>query len=196
MTKSELRKIYLVRQKNLSSGERNEKSRAISERFFDYFDVHKINFLHSFLPIKKFNEIDTRFIFEKIWRGFPRIETVVPRVDVESLEMESLIYKKETELAENVWNIREPLHDEFVEADKIDAVLIPLLCFDAQGFRIGYGKGFYDRFLKNCREDCLKIGLSYFAPVASIEDKNKFDVTLNYSITPKRIYNFTPFQPE
>jgi 5-formyltetrahydrofolate cyclo-ligase len=191
MTKSELRKIYLARQKKLSATERTKKSRAISEQFFQKIDLTEINFLHCFLPIEKFNEIDTGFIFEKIRREFPNVKTVVPRVDFEKLEMESLIYTSETELFENVWNIREPLHDEVVETEKIDAVLIPLLCFDVEGFRVGYGKGFYDRFLKNCRADCLKIGLSYFAPVVKIADTNEFDVTPDYCVTPKKIYDFT-----
>jgi 5-formyltetrahydrofolate cyclo-ligase len=190
MTKSELRKIYLARQKNLSATERTEKSRAISAQFFQKFGLANINFLHCFLPIEKFNEIDTSFIFEKIRRDFPNVKTVVPRVEFETLEMKSLIYKSETELSENVWNIREPLHDEVVETEKIDVVLVPLLCFDGEGFRVGYGKGFYDRFLKNCRTDCLKIGLSYFAPVVKIADTNKFDVTPDYCVTPKKIYDF------
>lgn len=188
MNKSELRKIFLAKQKSLSSGERIEKSRAISEQFFENFDLAKINFLHSFLPIEKFHEIDTNFIFQKIWKDFPRVKTLVPRVDFESFEMKNLLYDAETELLQNAWNIHEPLHDETIETEKIDAVLVPLLCFDVRGYRVGYGKGFYDRFLKNCRADCLKIGLSYFAPVEKIADADEFDVKLDFCATPFAVY--------
>ncbi len=191
MTKADLRKIYLAKQKQLSPEQRAKKSLAITEQFFQRFDLANINFLHCFLPIEKFNEIDTSFIFEQLWQSFPQVTTVVPRVDAKTLEMNSLLYKRETKLTENLWNIREPLHDKFVETAKIDVVLVPLLCFDAEGFRVGYGKGFYDRFLKNCRADCLKIGLSYFAPVVKIMDTNEFDVTPDYCVTPKKIYDFT-----
>ena len=73
-----------------------------------------------------------------------------------------------TKLTVNRWHILEPTGNETVEIGKLDAVLVPLLCFDERGFRVGYGKGFYDKFLKNCRRDCLKIGLSYFTPVEEI----------------------------
>ena len=184
MLKSELRKIYLSRQRSLSPDERRDKSRRIAALFFQKFDLTKIKYLHCFLPIEKFNEIDTSYIFEKIWREFPHIETLVPRVNFQTDEMENLKYTPETEMLKNVWQIDEPAHDERIETGKIDAVLVPLLCFDERGFRIGYGKGFYDRFLKNCRADCLKIGLSYFAPVEKISDTNKFDIKLDHSITP------------
>jgi 5-formyltetrahydrofolate cyclo-ligase len=191
MLKAELRKIYLARQKSLSTEERLEASRKISENLFRDFDFSRIRFLHCFLPIEKFNEIDTRLIFERVWREFPRIETLVPRVDFQTNEIENLRFKPETELVQNAWQISEPLHDEKnekVETEKIDLVLVPLLCFDARGFRVGYGKGFYDKFLKNCRADCLKIGLSYFAPIAEIEDAHEFDVKLDFCVSPEKIF--------
>ena len=81
MLKAELRKIYLARRKLLSAREKRAKSEAISNLFFRNFDLSEARFLHGFLPIEKFNEIDTRLIFEKIWRDFPQLETLAPRVD-------------------------------------------------------------------------------------------------------------------
>lgn len=72
----------------------------------------------------------------------------------------------------------------------LDAVLVPLIAFDARGFRVGYGKGFYDRFLKTCRADCLKIGLSLFPPVEKIADTADFDVKLDACATPEKIWRF------
>lgn len=190
MTKSELRKIFTARKKPFSVEERGVKSVAIAGLFFRNFDLSKIKFLHCFLPIEKFNEIDTRPIFERIWRDFPFIQTLVPRVDFHTNEIENLKFSIETETAKNAWHIHEPTHDEFVETNRIDAVLVPLLCFDLKGFRVGYGKGFYDKFLKNTRADCLKIGLNYFAPVEEISDVNEFDVALDYCVTPDKIWKF------
>ena len=190
MLKTELRKIYLRRQRNLSPNERIEKSRAIDGQFFHYFDLSAIKFLHCFLPIEKFGEIETKFIFHKIWREFPKIETLAPRVNFQIGEIENLKYAPETELARNIWQIVEPTGGNLIETEKVDLVLTPLLCFDRRGFRAGYGKGFYDKFLRRCRPNCLKIGLSFFEPVDVIADVNEFDVKLDYCVTPEKIYEF------
>jgi len=188
MIKAELRKIYLEKRKTLAPGEVKEKSLQIAEMFFQEFDLGKINFLHSFLPIEKFNELDTKLIFHRVWFEYAHIETLVPRIDFKTNEIENLKFTPVTELVQNAWMIHEPAHNELVESERIDAVLVPLLCFDRKGFRVGYGKGFYDKFLKNCRADCLKIGLSYFAPIEEIEDTNEFDVKLDFCITPEKIF--------
>lgn len=188
MTKKELRKIYLAQQKSLSQTDRLEKSVLISEHFFGEFDLSQINFLHLFLTIAKNNEIETRFFYEKIRREFPHIRLAVPRICGEILE--SLEFTQKTEFVENRWQIREPVGDELIAEKLFDAVLVPLLCFDLQGFRVGYGKGFYDRFLLHCRADCKKIGLSFFPPVENFVDIHKFDVKLDYCLTPNKIYKF------
>jgi 5-formyltetrahydrofolate cyclo-ligase len=190
MTKAELRKIYLAKQKRLSAFERKQKSEQIADRFFANFDLNKIHCLHCFLPIEKFNEINTNFIFQRIWGEFTHIETLAPRVNFQTGNIENLKFTSETELVKNAWEISEPTHDATIETEKIDLVLIPLLCCDFRGFRVGYGKGFYDRFLKNCRSDCLKIGLSYFAPVEEISDAQDFDVRLDFCVTPERIVRY------
>jgi 5-formyltetrahydrofolate cyclo-ligase len=179
MRKAELRVRYLSAQKSLSPDDRRAKSSAIADRFFDSFDLRTIAVLHSFLPIEKFNEIDTRLILERIWRDYPKIQIVVPRVDFKTNEMANVKFGPDIEVARNSWDIDEPTHDEFVDADEIDMVLVPGVCFDRDGHRIGYGKGFYDRFLARCRADCMKIGLSYFEPVDKIDDSYEGDVALD-----------------
>ncbi len=184
MIKTELRKIYLGKQKSLSSSERKQKSERIADKLFANFDLSQIGFLHCFLPIEKFNEIDTKLIFQRIWREFPQIATLAPRVDFQIDRIESVKLTSRTNLVKNAWQIPEPTGNEIIETSKINLILVPLLCFDASGFRVGYGKGFYDRFLKNCRANCLKVGLSYFAPVERISDAQDFDVKLDFRVTP------------
>ena len=190
MTKTELRKVYLEKQKSLSENERGEEGRQIADLFFQTIDLSKINFLHCFLPIRRYNEIDTHLILEKIWRDFPRIETVVPRVNLDTNEIENLKFTHETELVLSNWQINEPSHDDIVETEKIDMVLVPLLCFDGQGHRVGYGKGFYDRLLAKCRPDTQKIGLSYFPPVPDIPDIGEHDIKLDFCVTPEKVWQF------
>lgn len=189
MTKTELRKIYLAKQRSLSQEDRAEKSRQISDRFFNNFSLDNIKFLHCFIAIEKFNEIDTTLIFQRLWREFPEITTVVPRVDFKIGELQNLRFSPDTALVKNIWDIQEPSHNEYVETEKIDLVLAPLICFDEAGRRVGYGKGFYDRLLKQCRDDCVKIGLSFFPPVEEIEDANELDIPLDYCVTTEGIFS-------
>ncbi len=190
MTKNELRKIYFAKQKSLSAPERNAKSAAIAERFFQQFDARKIEFLHSFLPIEKNNEVDTHLIIKRLWREFPHVETVASRVRFDSLTLDNLKFKMNTPLVKNRWHILEPDGGELLEIERIDLVLVPLLCFDRKGFRVGYGKGFYDKFLSECRPDCAKVGLSFFAPVKEISDAQSFDIKLDFCITPEKTFSF------
>ena len=188
MTKAELRKTFLSRQRDLSSHEIAKNSREISDLFFRNTDLSNTRFLHCFIAIQKFNEIDTSIIFERLWIEFPKITTVVPRVIFATGEIENLVFDPETETIENIWNIHEPTHNEYVLTKEIDIVLVPGLAFDRAGHRVGYGKGFYDRFLAKCRPDCLKIGLSYFPPVGKISNSWDGDIRVNCCVTPERVF--------
>lgn len=184
MTKAELRKKYLSKQNALSSAERNKLSVDIARSFFQNVDLRSVRVVHCFVSIEKFGEVDTRPIFETFWKDFPQIMTVVPRVDFETNEMRSLTLRPDTPLARNAWDIDEPSHEEFVEDVEIDMVLVPGAFFDRDGHRVGYGKGFYDRFLKRCRTDCVKVGLTYFHPLDEIDDLHGGDVAVNRVIVP------------
>jgi 5-formyltetrahydrofolate cyclo-ligase len=190
MTKSELRIIYLEKRKSLSEIKRETKSRRIADCFFENFNLDSINFLHGFLPIERASEVNTALIYEHIWRVFPQITMVAPRVNSQTEMLDSLRFMTETKLVKNKWHIFEPEGNELIESDRIDLVLIPLLCFDGRGFRVGYGKGYYDKFLSECRADCLKIGLSFFEPIDEIADTHKYDVPLDFCIATDEIISF------
>ncbi len=190
MTKAELRKNYLDQRASLSVDEIEAWNRLIADRFFERFDLSEVRNLHCFISIKKFNEIDTSLIFKRIWKDFPSIRTSAPRIDREHNELKHYVYKSETKLLENVWGIREPESGEVIGALEFDLVIVPLLCFDKRGYRVGYGKGFYDKFLAGCRLDCRKIGLSFFPAADLIDDVGEYDIALDECVTPTTFYNF------
>ena len=196
MTKSQLRKKYLARQKSLSRDEIVKRSKIVTNRFFDYFDLTTVRFLHCFISIDKFHEIDTSPLIQRIWEEFPHVRTLVPRVDFHSGALESLTIGEHTRMVRNVWGILEPSHDETVESKLIDIVVVPGLAFDGDGHRVGYGKGLYDHFLNICREDCPKVGLSFFEPVDQIADTYAGDARLDFLITPTKTYSFTNLRSE
>jgi 5-formyltetrahydrofolate cyclo-ligase len=191
MQKSTLRKYYLTKRKALSSREILEKSQQICDLFFQEIDLNTVKFLHVFLPIKKHNEIDTFLIIRRLRIEFPLINIVVSRSNLDSFEMQHFLLEEDN-LVENKWGILEPSQASRreVQPQEIDLVIIPLLCFDKQGNRVGYGKGFYDRFLQKCSSKALKVGLCLEQPIEPIEGLNEFDVKMDVCITPDGIWKF------
>jgi 5-formyltetrahydrofolate cyclo-ligase len=192
MQKQDLRKEYLQKRKALSEIEVEGFSRKIHDWFFRSIPVHAYATIHTFLPIKRNNEIDTWLIINTLQKDFAT-DIVIPKSH-EDGTMTNYLLTEKTVLEEGNLKIIEPnetQNSEFrIQNSKIDLVLIPLLYFDKKGYRVGYGKGYYDRFLAECRPDVLKIGLSVFEPVDEISDVDTFDITLDYCITPNKIWSF------
>lgn len=185
MLKTELRKIYLEKRKALSHDEVLLFSEQIFKQFLLYFSLKQVQHVHVFLPIKKFNEIETRFFIEYFWdKG---VSVYVPKVV--NGKIISLPYTPETTLIENSWGILEPEGNQSSDVT-FDIVLTPLLYADTKGNRIGYGKGFYDAFFTSLPYKPVKIGLSFFKPKEQIEDVSKDDIQLNYLVTPEETLSF------
>ena len=155
------------------------------------FNWPDFSMVHIFMPIRKHNEVDTFSILNYFKHAVPELKIVIPRTNFEKLEMENVLFDHEyTILGRNKFDIPEPIHGKIIPADQIDLVFVPLLAFDKQGNRAGYGKGFYDRFLSKCRTDVKKIGLSFFDPVDEITDLNEFDIKLDFCICPGKTWEF------
>lgn len=190
MKKVEIRKEYLQRRKQMPIEERADKSERIARLFFEQVYSEKLNTIHIFLPIAKFQEIDTWIIIDELKARRSATKVAISRSDMENSRMINYFLDPATRLIENKWGIPEPESGEICDTLSVDAVLIPLLAFDKSGQRVGYGKGFYDRFLNECRRESLKIGLSFEPPVEQIDDPGENDVALDMAITPDKIYYF------
>ncbi len=183
MTKQELRKIYLKKRQALSEAEYSQLSFQLYQNFFANIELSFIKVLHTFLPITSKKEPDTWLIIDRIRREYPHIRISIPKVNNRTEELENFYFEGLHQLATNEWGIQEPKQGIPTEPEKIDMVLVPLLVFDEHGHRIGYGKGYYDRFLKLCSAKIQKIGLSFFPSIEKIPtDEN--DIKLDGIITP------------
>lgn len=188
MQKAELRKLMLQQRRALPAGEVQRRSESIAEQFFANFVLQPGQTVHVFLPIVKNNEVNTWPIIERLRLEHPAVRVVVPVTDVEQNILTHHHLTDEAVLVENPWGIPEPQNARLVLAPEVDMVLIPLLAFDEAGHRVGYGKGFYDRFLADCRPEVLKIGLSLEPPVPTIADPNPFDVPLDVVVMPGGVW--------
>ena len=104
--------------------------------------------------------------------------------------MTHFLVNKDTVFVKNKFNISEPYNAELIDIEKIDVVFIPLLAFDNKGNRVGYGKGFYDRFLHKCKPDCIFIGVSFFEAENEIDGIALEDFKLNFCVLPTQIISF------
>lgn len=189
MTKAELRRLMLVRRRALAPAEVAARSAQLAAAFFATFPVAAWTELHTFLPIPQQHEPDTWPIIRRVWQAFPQVRVLVPVVQADGYTLRHCRIGPDTPLVPNRWGIPEPDAAQEVAVGRLDAVLVPLLAFDEQGQRVGYGKGFYDRFLAE-HPEALRIGLSLEPPVPRIEDAWPGDVALHACLTPEQVWYF------
>jgi len=187
MNKKDIRGKYKALRQQLSESEIENKSLAIANRLLQ-LDIWDKTYFHLFLTIEEQKEVETEFILQ-ILAGKDK-EIVVAKSNFETLEMTNYLLTDNTKFQKNEYNIYEPVDGLEVPISKIDVVFVPLLAYDKKGNRVGYGKGFYDNFLAKCREDVIKIGLSFFEPEETIDDVSESDIRLDYCVTPITNYSF------
>lgn len=187
MTKKELRKIYVRKRMELSEADYQLFNRRLADHFFSAVDLSRIQVLHTFLPIRKNREVNTWLIIDRLSTEHPHVKISIPKINNHTSQLEHYYYEDPAQLENNTWEIPEPVKGVPTPTEKIDAVLVPLLAFDKQGHRLGYGRGFYDRFLASCRPECLKIGLSFFEVEEKIEGISEKDIPLDVIITPEAV---------
>lgn len=186
MNKAVIRKQALFQRKGMSSEQVADLNSKLLQQF-KRLDFSQVKTLHIFLPIAEKNEPDTFLLIDWLVLTHPEIKIIVPRADFDSFLMSSYTYEGKERLEKNSYNILEPQKTNLHEG-AVDMVIIPLLGFDLRGYRVGYGKGFYDRFLNGI--STIKAGLNFFGPVDIIEDVHENDVALDLCITPDKIYTF------
>lgn len=191
MNKAVLRKIYQEKREALNPAMAEELSIKICSRFFENFSLQEVRNLHVFLPIARRNEVNTWHIIRKLQKDYPQAGIIISRTDWKNRKMENYHLAKDTIIETSPLGIPEPTEGTLCPAEKIDLVLLPLLAFDLSGNRVGYGAGFYDRFLASCNPKATKAGLSLFDPVPEkISGLHEHDVPMDACICPDRVYNF------
>ncbi len=188
MNKSVLRKVYLEKRNFLTKTEYTHRNQALLEQFTDKIDLSRIEMVHVFLSIAKNKEVNTWPLVERCWALGKKV--VVPKVVPGSNHLEHYLLENKNQLKTSKWGIPEPQTGQLVAVEALDLVLVPLIVFDRKGFRIGYGKGFYDRFLAQKKPGCKTVGLSLSTPLDNIPYSESHDIPLNACLTPYTQYVF------
>jgi 5-formyltetrahydrofolate cyclo-ligase len=180
MTKAELRKLYKQKRLELSPGELSRVSEIICDEALSSFQLEDKT-ISLFLPIERQGEINTYNLLERAHAIGATIG--LPVSDFHNNELKHIKYSEKTVLKVNQFGIPEPESGDTIAPSKFDFVFVPLLVADESGHRVGYGKGFYDRFLEKCSPTCKFIGLSIFDPIEEISDIDEYDVQLDVLIS-------------
>jgi 5-formyltetrahydrofolate cyclo-ligase len=192
MNKALLRSQYIERRQNLSEDLYYELSQQIITQFLFKFHGHLLvsNFISVFLPIEKNHEVNTNLLVKTLRTKFKNLKIVVPVCDFKTNTLLHKVTDQNTFFEENKYGIPEPVNGQNLAEQQLELVIVPLLTFDQRGQRIGYGGGYYDRFLAQTKDDCLKIGFSLFEPTTESFEIEATDIALDYVITPTNIYEF------
>ena len=188
MTKAAIRTLY--KQK------RNKLSASVKERLEDLMLI-QFQSLHltipdrvmTYSPIDSLNEYNPVLIEEYCFFKNPATSLVYPVADFKNNLLKPFAVKEDTLFEINEYDIEEPVDGMEILPKTIGLMIIPLLAFNDEGYRVGYGKGFYDKFISECSHNLLKIGFSYFDATV-INDTNKLDKKMDFCITPERIFEF------
>ena len=185
--KAQLREYFKEERKKISPKRLQQASEDICLSVLKSFQVEN-KLCSIFLPIERQKELNTYQILEKAVNIGAKF--TLPVSNFKTGELSHVLYTEETSLEINPYGIPEPVKGKKIAPDKHDIVFVPLLAADKKGNRVGYGKGFYDRFLSKCKPDCIFVGLNLFDPVEEIEDVFEKDQKLHYLITPENVIRF------
>ena len=193
-TKAALRRAALPRRLALSPAEVARRSQQLAEQLFSSFPVAAWRWLHVFLPLVSKHEPDTWQIINHIWAENLPVRLAAPVVQPDGISLKNYELTPATPLLPSRWGIPEPVAEPAAEVASalFDAVLVPLLAVDRRGQRVGYGGGFYDRFLAQCRPGAQFIGLNLLtdAPGPALADVLPTDVPLHACVGPGGVWKF------
>ncbi|WP_298417438.1 5-formyltetrahydrofolate cyclo-ligase [uncultured Kordia sp.] len=187
MSKSTLRKKYKTLRNSLTPEQLDDFSMSIANSLLN-LPIWEKRYYHLFLTITEQKEVDTEFILN-ILAGKDK-DIILSKSNFEDNSLTHFLLTDNTVIKKNAYHIPEPIDGIEVPSSKIDVVFVPLLAYDTKGNRIGYGKGFYDRFLANCNSDVIKIGLSFFPPETTLFEVDVNDIGLDFCATPEEVFEF------
>lgn len=181
--KQQLRNEAKIRRKKLSPESARLKSESICRRLHDWVADRGFKTVHTFLPMTGRGEPDILpFISAAMASG---LGFIVPEVVPGRLEMNHHWYDPKTELHKGHWGVEVPAVSDLADPMLADVVLVPMLLADRDGYRIGYGKGYYDFFL--ARLDAMFVGICYDEEVMDSIPHENHDIPVHYIITDNRL---------
>jgi 5-formyltetrahydrofolate cyclo-ligase len=185
MPKRSIRTQFLAKRKSRTIEACARMSIEIQERFLQSSLFRCADCLALYSAIH--NEVLTGAVAEQAFAAGKTL--AYPRVNADNLEFVAV--KSSEELTPGIFGVLEPQGCKLIAAEDLDLVVVPGVVFDQQGHRLGYGRGFYDRALNECREDCVKVGFAFDFQLIEALPAAAHDKTLSVLMTETRTLNFS-----
>lgn len=182
-SKESIRKELLDIRKNLSDSDVEEKSSRIVQQVINLTEFQTAGHIHCYVSMATKNEVKTREIIQFCIERDKIIS--VPKMEPDG-ELSHHSITSIQDLTMNNWGVPEPSTCSKVDLSEIELIMVPMVAGDLNKNRIGYGKGYYDRFLK--KVEAVKIGLLFECQLlGNTIPVNAYDVPLDILVTEKRI---------
>ncbi len=188
-SKKVLRQTYLNKRKQLSAKEQSKLNDLLLIQL-QRLELPFVQKVFNYVPMEHKAEPNTYLFSHYLSFIIPDLTIAYPVTDISNSSMEAYIVHEDTEFEQRAFGLIEPISTALIDPQDIDLIIVPLLAADQLGYRVGYGKGIYDRYISRCREDVFKIGFSFFPPVKQISDININDLPLDVLVCPEKIYYF------
>ncbi|MCC6069289.1 5-formyltetrahydrofolate cyclo-ligase [Ferrovum sp. PN-J185] len=183
-----IREQVIRRRSLLSNEERKEKELRILKYFMDLDVISKYQ---TFMVYSSFgSEINTWPIINYLYQYTNQI--IFPKVDPISKQLKLYLVNNKNHLTPGIWNILEPDEQqcEPIAIESVNFILVPGLAFDKDGYRIGYGGGYYDKLLAQHSCHAYKVAISFDCQMINNVPKESFDQPINVLITEEQVYYF------
>jgi 5-formyltetrahydrofolate cyclo-ligase len=187
-SKAIVRRQSLAWRKQLSPEEVSERSQTIMARTIRIIPWEDVHLVHIYVPIETMHEVDTWPLLQYIWRNQPDCSVAVPVLHKGS--MRAKIVTAQTVWRTAVHGTQEPAAGQLLPtSQQYNLIIVPTLGFTDSGYRLGYGGGYYDKFLAT-QSQALIIGLCYAENLVTFEPE-AHDIPLDRIITGKKIYKLS-----
>lgn len=183
--KSNFRKEVLSKRLSLTQDTVTKKSIQITSNLLTLDCISKAKHIMVYLDFR--NEVSTDLLIQELLHQ--NIHVSCPITDIKTRNLIPIeIHNLDKDICIGAYKIREPKSPSIpLPIERIDVVIVPLVAASFDGHRLGYGGGYYDRFLSKIRSDTITIGLAYEMQVFDTIPTEEHDVKLNYIVTENRI---------
>lgn len=185
-----LRQQLKAQRSQLSEEEKYLTSQVITDKLLGFINWTDIKSLHCYTPLESLAEIDSWLLLSAVWEQWPHITVATPLLS-DKKSLASVTINSDTSWAKSEQGLPLPSSQTRLPADhQFDLVIVPTLGFDSLGYRLGYGGGYYDRFLAN-QSRAQTIGLCYeFGYISLGLPRERHDIPLKRIVTEKNNYSF------